>query len=129
MKRLTLHLDLDDNQVLNEEIERLIQARVCQLTREMCDQQIKKEFDRIMEQKLQQLKNPWNMFTRNFSNRVTDAIQDRLVETVEKEFDLRTMISTKLQVMMNNGITEMINQMIEEAVQKHLRKMLSGVIQ
>lgn len=29
----------------------------------------------------------------------------------------------------NNGITEMINQMIEEAVQKHLRKMLSGVIQ
>lgn len=129
MKRLTLHLDLDDNQVLNEEIERLIQARVCQLAREMCDQQIKKEFDRIMEQKLQQLKNPWNMFTQNFSKRVADAVEDRLVETVEKEFDLRTMISTKLQVMMNNGITEMINQMIEEAVQKHLRKMLSGVVQ
>ena len=128
MKRISLNLDLDDNQIIDKEIEKLIQARVKQLTREVCEQQINEEFDRIVKQRVEQLKNPWSSLSNNFRSRVTDEIEERLVETVEKEFNLRAMISTKLQLLMNSGINEMIAQAVDESVRKHLYEMFRGVI-
>lgn len=128
MKRISLNLDLDDNQIIDKEIEKLIQARVRQLTREVCEQQINEEFERIVKQRVEQLKNPWSSLSNNFRSRVTDEIEEHLVETVEKEFNLRAMISTKLQLLMNSGINEMIAQAVDESVRKHLYEMFRGVI-
>ena len=128
MKHISLNLDLDDNQIIDKEIEKLIQARVRQLTREVCEQQINEEFERIVKQRVEQLKNPWSSLSNNFRSRVTDEIEEHLVETVEKEFNLRAMISTKLQLLLNSGINEMIAQAVDESVRKHLYEMFRGVI-
>ena len=55
MKRITLNIDLDDNEILGEEIKSTIQATARQYAREQYHKVVEKEIDRIIEGRVEQL--------------------------------------------------------------------------
>lgn len=131
MKRIILHLDLDDNQILDEEIEKLIRDRVKQITRETIAVTIEGECNRVIEDKVARIKNVWSEPSRKFKEKVAETIRDTLCDTVREHFTLRgesfndivaDHMDRAVQAQVGSTLKEYLDQQVKITVQSKLRE-------
>ena len=131
MKRIILNLDLDDNQILDEEIEKLIRDRVKQITRETIAVTIEGECNRVIEDKVASIKNVWSEPSRKFKEKVAETIRDTLCDAVREQFTLRgesfndivaDHMDRAVQAQVGSTLKEYLDQQVKITVQSKLRE-------
>ena len=93
MKRVTINVDLDDNEILSEEIRKAIDAEVKRITRNAFEQKFEDELSRLIEVRFNQYANPNSDsfgFVRNaFRERIDAFIREKVEGFSIEEADVR----------------------------------------
>lgn len=137
MKRITLNVDLDDNEILGEEIKSTIQDTARQYAREQYHKVVEKEIDRIIEGRVEQLtrsyivRNEISQTTRRVFLKYLESTgwcKDAAENAIKAKVDSVDTLITKVIGDLEQRTESIIHQRIDELFKDNLTRMILEAI-
>jgi hypothetical protein len=130
MKRLTLEIDLSENEIFDEEVTKAIRAKVREAVRnarnEDIDNEVQQEVERLFDN------GSWD-YKRKLKNIVKSAVYSAIEQAV-KDLDIKEIVETSVAEKMDDYMSyykvrerceEALNAKVQGAVEKKIKELLN----
>ena len=130
MKRLTLEIDLSENEIFDEEVTKAIRAKVREAVRnarnEDIDNEVQQEVERLFDN------GSWD-YKRKLKNIVKSAVYSAIEQAV-KDLDIKEIVETSVAEKMDDYMSyykvrerceEVLNAKVQGAVEKKIKELLN----
>lgn len=130
MKRLTLEIDLSENEIFDEEVTKAIRAKVREAVRnarnEDIDNEVQQEVERLFDN------GSWD-YKRKLKNIVKSAVYSAIEQAV-KDLDIKEIVETSVAEKMDDYMSyykvrerceEALNAKVQGAVKKKIKELLN----
>ena len=130
MKRLTLEIDLSENEIFDEEVTKAIRAKVREAVRnarnEDIDNEVQQEVERLFDN------GSWD-YKRKLKNIVKSAVYSAIEQAV-KDLDIKEIVGTSVAEKMDDYMSyykvrerceEALNAKVQGAVEKKIKELLN----
>ena len=130
MKRLTLEIDLSENEIFDEEITKAVRAKVREAVRnarsEDIDNEVQKEVERLFDS------GSWD-YKGKLKNIVKSAVYSAIEQAV-RDFDIKEIVETSVAEKMDDYMSyykvrerceEALNAKVQGAVEKKIKELLN----
>lgn len=130
MKRLTLEIDLSENEIFDEEITKAVRAKVREAVRnarsEDIDNEVQQEVERLFDS------GSWD-YKGKLKNIVKSAVYSAIEQAV-RDFDIKEIVETSVAEKMDDYMSyykvrerceEALNAKVQGAVEKKIKELLN----
>ena len=130
MKRLTLEIDLSENEIFDEEVTKAIRAKVREAVRnarnEDIDNEVQQEVERLFDN------GSWD-YKRKLKNIVKSAVYSAIEQAV-KDLDIKEIVETSVAEKMDDYMSyykvrerceEALNAKVQGVVEKKIKELLN----
>lgn len=130
MKRLTLEIDLSENEIFDEEVTKAVRAKVREAVRnarsEDIDNEVQQEVERLFDN------GSWD-YKRKLKNIVKSAVYSAIEQAV-KDLDIKEIVETSVAEKMDDYMSyykvrerceEALNAKVQGAVEKKIKELLN----
>ena len=130
MKRLTLEIDLSENEIFDEEVTKAVRAKVREAVRnarsEDIDNEVQQEVERLFDN------GSWD-YKRKLKNIVKSAVYSAIEQAV-KDLDIKEIVETSVAEKMDDYMSyykvrerceEALNAKVQGAVKKKIKELLN----
>lgn len=128
MKRINLSVNLEDSETLAAEVRELVNAQSKQIAREVINEVLMEDIERIADNRVKQLKESsyWNPTVRNIVDAVSKRMDDEMKknETVAPLID--DMLNRKLETILDARIAQAGN--LDTFIQNYIDKSIASAL-
>lgn len=124
MKKITLSINLDDNEVLDKSVQEAIMGQAKQIARETLEKELRSEIERITEKKIDSLKTD---YYNDVSRRISDSIFNRLnLHQINNSENINKIVEEKVttyldkKVLTDGGMEKFIRDYIGKSIESLL---------
>lgn len=125
MKRLTINVDLEDNEVFDKEVKEIIIAQSKQIARESVENELRKEIERLVKNEVEKVaESNWYNPVRD---RVVIEVSKKMIRelSISKE-DLDDVVGKKVTKYLNDKVIH--SRGIEGFIQDVLKKSIASLL-
>ena len=130
MKRLTLEIDLSENEIFDEEVTKAVRAKAREVVRNVCNEDVDKEARREVERL-------FNGELWGYKGRLNNIVKSAVYSAIEqavKDLDIKEIVETSVAEKMDDYMSyykvrerceEALNAKVQGAVKKKIKELLN----
>lgn len=131
MKRLTLEIDLSENEIFDEEVTKAVRAKVREVVRNTCSEIIKEEAEREVKRQLGEV--GWDYYQGEIRNAVKNVAY-YILEPIVKKIDFEEIVKYTVDKRMDYTLSfydvegkceDVLKAKINDAVARKLKEILN----
>lgn len=131
MKRLTLEIDLSENEIFDEEVTKAVRAKVREVVRNTCSEIIKEEAEREVKRQLGEV--GWDYYQGEIRNAVK-SVAYYILEPIVKKIDFEEIVKYTVDKRMDYTLSfydvegkceDVLKTKINDAVVRKLKELLN----